>query len=1010
MFGGNWALWSIKHKNIVYFFAFLVLVMGLYSFNSLGRMEDPSFTVKQMVVSAAWPGATAKETEEHVTLALEKQIQNTPDIDKITSYSRPGTAVITVQIKDEVPNDKVRAHWLELRNTVNDCRDKLPEGVIGPFFNDRFDDVYGTIYALSGADYSYEELRRYAEHIKLRLFAVPDVKKVELLGVQQEKIYLEADSEKLGQFGLDIASLASLIKAQTALSPAGMLEVDGKNIYLRLSGEMSATEQLASLPLTAGGRTFRLGSLVKVRRAYSDPPDAKFYFNGKKAVGLAVSMEDGGNNIALGKNLRAAAEAARRDLPLGLELEQVADQSQVVESSIGEFSRSLWEAIVIVLVVSLFSLGRRSGYVISCSIPLILLGSFCGMYFLGIDLHKVSLGSLVLSLGMLVDDAIVVVELMEVKLSEGWERTKAASYAFATCAKPLLTGTVITCLGFAPIAFSKSNASEFASALAPVVSMTLLLSWFVSATLAPALGHSWIVPRVIKKDSFDGVFYQKFRTLLRWSLLHKAGVLGLSLALFAGSLALLPFVKKEFFPPSVRPELLVELDLPEGSSLKSSDAAASELTKLLQDDPDVKNISTYVGKSAPRFVLVIDQVQPRDNYAQLVVLAKDIEARRRLEQKVSRLAAERLPDVLTFTRSIPLGPPQPYEVMLRVRGSDAAAVKTYAQKLRQVMEQHPHITKTRLDWLEESNAAVIEIDNDKLVQMGLTRQAVASALYAQASGYTMAAYLEGDQAIPIVFRLAPEEAADLDDLASFSIPTAKGAVPLAQVARIKRGSEDTIIWRRDLLPTVTVCGAIGPEVTGNDVTEEVYEMAAELRKELPPGLTIEEGGSLEDSRKGLRKLLAPLPFIAVIIIVLLMLELKDLRKIAVIIATVPLGLVGVILGLLLCGSKLGFMAQLGILALIGTVIRNGVVLVDQIDQHLEAGQEPAQAVMEASVVRFRPIMLAAFTTVLGLAPMFPSQFWNAMAVSISFGLTCATLLTLVVLPVLYSVVFRIKLR
>lgn len=1010
MFGGNWALWSIKHKNIVYFFAFLVLVMGLYSFNSLGRMEDPSFTVKQMVVSAAWPGATAKETEEHVTLALEKQIQNTPDIDKITSYSRPGTAVITVQIKDEVPNDKVRAHWLELRNTVNDCRDKLPEGVIGPFFNDRFDDVYGTIYALSGADYSYEELRRYAEHIKLRLFAVPDVKKVELLGVQQEKIYLEADSEKLGQFGLDIASLASLIKAQTALSPAGMLEVDGKNIYLRLSGEMSATEQLASLPLTAGGRTFRLGSLVKVRRAYSDPPDAKFYFNGKKAVGLAVSMEDGGNNIALGKNLRAAAEAARRDLPLGLELEQVADQSQVVESSIGEFSRSLWEAIVIVLVVSLFSLGRRSGYVISCCIPLILLGSFCGMYFLGIDLHKVSLGSLVLSLGMLVDDAIVVVELMEVKLSEGWERTKAASYAFATCAKPLLTGTVITCLGFAPIAFSKSNASEFASALAPVVSMTLLLSWFVSATLAPALGHSWIVPRVIKKDSFDGVFYQKFRTLLRWSLLHKAGVLGLSLALFAGSLALLPFVKKEFFPPSVRPELLVELDLPEGSSLKSSDAAASELTKLLQDDPDVKNISTYVGKSAPRFVLVIDQVQPRDNYAQLVVLAKDIEARRRLEQKVSRLAAERLPDVLTFTRSIPLGPPQPYEVMLRVRGSDAAAVKTYAQKLRQVMEQHPHITKTRLDWLEESNAAVIEIDNDKLVQMGLTRQAVASALYAQASGYTMAAYLEGDQAIPIVFRLAPEEAADLDDLASFSIPTAKGAVPLAQVARIKRGSEDTIIWRRDLLPTVTVCGAIGPEVTGNDVTEEVYEMAAELRKELPPGLTIEEGGSLEDSRKGLRKLLAPLPFIAVIIIVLLMLELKDLRKIAVIIATVPLGLVGVILGLLLCGSKLGFMAQLGILALIGTVIRNGVVLVDQIDQHLEAGQEPAQAVMEASVVRFRPIMLAAFTTVLGLAPMFPSQFWNAMAVSISFGLTCATLLTLVVLPVLYSVVFRIKLR
>ncbi len=1008
MLGGNWAEWSIKHKNIVYFFAFLVLLMGLYSFRSLGRSEDPSFTVKQMVVSAAWPGATAKEMEDHVTLTLEKQIQNTPDIEKITSYSRPGVCVITVQIKDEVPKEQVRAHWLELRNTVNDCRDKLPEGLLGPNFNDRFDDVYGTIYALSGQDYSYEELRRYAEHIKLQLYPVPDVKKIELVGVQQEKIYLEAKSEKLAQLGLDLNSLASLIKAQTALSPAGMVEAEGANVYLRLTGSLSATQELASLPLTAAGRSFRLGDLVTVRRAYSDPPDAKFYFNGKKAVGLAVSMEDGGDNIALGRNLGQAVARLRQELPLGLELEQAANQSQVVESSISEFSSSLWEAIIIVLVVSLFSLGRRCGYVISCCIPLILLGSFCGMYFLGIDLHKVSLGALVLSLGMLVDDAIVVVELMEVKLSEGWERTKAASYAFATCAKPLLTGTVITCLGFTPIAFSSSNASEFASALAPVVGMTLLLSWFVSATLAPALGHSWIVPRTLVKESFSSPFYQRFRALLHWSLRHKALVLGLSLALFLASLALLPKVQKEFFPPSVRPELLVELDLPEGSSLKSSDAAALQLTQLLRDDPDVKLISTYVGKSAPRFVLVIDQVQPRDNYAQLVVVAKDIAARQRLQQKVTQLAAQHLPDVITFTRSIPLGPPQPYAVMLRVSGSDPAEVKTYAQKLRLVMEQHPHIIKTRLDWLEESNAVSVEVDNDKLVQMGLTRQAVASALYAQVSGYTMATYLEGDQAIPIVFRLDPEERSDLDKLATLSIPTPQGTVPLAQVARLKRGSEDNMIWRRNLRPTITICGDIGPGATGNDVTQEVYEAASQLRQELPRGVTIEIGGSLEDGHRALGKLARPLPVIALLIIVLLMLELQDLRKIAVVVATVPLGLIGIILGLLLCGSKLGFMAQLGILALIGTIIRNGVVLVDQINQHLAAGQQPLEAVVESSIVRFRPIMLAAFTTVLGLAPMFPSQFWNAMAVSISFGLTFATLLTLVVLPLLYVLIFRIK--
>lgn len=630
------------------------------------------------------------------------------------------------------------------------------------------------------------------------------------------------------------------------------------------------------------------------------------------------------------------------------------------------------------------------------------------MFALGIDLHKVSLGALVVSLGMLVDDAIVVVELMEVKMSEGMERKEAASYAFKTCAWPLLTGTVITCLGFMPIAFSESMASEFASSLFPVMTVTLLLSWLVSATLAPVLGYEWIRPTVINQETYDTTFYRWFRNLLQWALSHRAIVIGITIGTLAVSVFMLRFVKQEFFPASVRPELLVELNLPEGSSVKNTDAAAKKLTDMLKDDKDVDHISTYVGESAPRFVLVIDPVQPRDNYAQLVIVAKDIEARKHLEQKVNKLAAEQLPEAIVYSRSIPLGPPAPYPVMLRVSGSDTAKVKEYAQKVREVMAKNPYITMTRLDWMEQSGAVKLVVDNDKLLQMGLSRQSVATALQAQVSGYTAASYLEGDQDIGIVFRLDPDERAEISQLENVSIPTSQGAVPLMQVAHLEYGSEDNMIWRRNLRPTITVNGAIVQGVTGNDVTKEVYAQLADLRKELPAGMSIEIGGSLEDSNKTLGYLMKPVPIMILLIMILIMLQLQDVRKLIVIMLTAPMGIIGVIFGLLLFNSTLGFMAELGILALTGTIIRNSMVIVDQIQQHLDAGMTPAQAIIESAIVRFRPIMLAAFTTVLGLIPMFASQFWNAMAVAIACGLTGATLLTLVVLPVLYAIVFRVK--
>lgn len=1006
----NWATLSIEHRQLIYFFAFLVLIMGLFSFKSLGRSEDPSFAVKQMVISAAWPGASAKEVEQHLTNTIEKEAQNLPQVDKITSYSRPGISVITVTLKDEVTGNLVRQRWLELRNIINDAKSKLPTGTYGPYYNDRFDDVFGNIYAITGTKngYTYEDLRQYAEKLKLDFYGVPDVKKVELVGVQPEKIFIQMETDKLARLSLDINSIASMIKTQTSMNPSGMLETDTANAYLRITGSPDSVEHIASLPLNANGKVFRLGDIAQISRGYADPPDPLMYFNGQPAVGIALSMEDGGNNIQLGENLALLISKLKQELPLGLELHQVANQPEVVKSSISEFSQSLYEAIIIVLGVSLFTLGRRSGYVISCCIPLILLGSFAAMFVMSIDLHKVSLGALVISLGMLVDDAIVVVELMEVKMSEGMERKAAASYAFRTCGKPLLTGTIITCLGFMPIAFSKAASSEFAYSLFPVMSVTLLLSWLVSATLAPVLGYAWIRPKAIKANSYDSFFYQKFRKVLRWSLAHRSAIIAITLALLASSIYMLRFVSKDFFPASVRPEILVELNLPEGSSIKSTDAAAQKLTKLIKEDKNLDHVTTYVGKSGPRFVLVIDPVQPRDNYAQLIVVAKNLEARQHLEKRINELIASELPEAIAYSRSIPLGPPSPYPVMLRVSGDNTAQVKEYAQKVRQVMAAHPYVTMTRLDWLEQTNAIKLEVDNDKLLQMGITRQTLATALQAQISGYTAATYLEGDQEIGIVFRLHPKERRTIDQLQSITIPTSRGAVSLSQVARLSYTNEDNMIWRRNLRPTITVNGGISEGVTGNDITQEIYDQLSNMRTNLPAGMSIEIGGSLEDSKKTLNYLLKPVPLMLLLIMILIMLQLQDVRKLIVIMLTAPMGIIGVIFGLLLFSSPLGFMAELGILALTGTIIRNSMVIVDQIQQHLDAGKAPTDAIIESAIVRFRPIMLAAFTTILGLIPMFASQFWNAMAVSIACGLTGATLLTLVVLPVLYAIVFRVK--
>ncbi len=1002
----NLAKWCIKRKELVYFFIVLIALAGIFCFKTLGRSEDPNFVIRQMVISCAWPGATPEQMQQQVTSKIEKIVQSTPDIDYISSYSRPGVCVVNVILREQVPNKEVRKHWLEIRNYVQDNLKDLPQGIYGPYYNDRFDDVYGNIYALTSDSFSFEEMRVEAENIKRIFFTVPDVKKAELIGVQPEKIYLQIDNNKLAQLGLNISTLKNTILAETSMQASGNAIINKDNVFMRLTGAPNGVEALENIIINANGVTVRLKDIALITKEFPDPPMPLMYFNGKPAVGIAVSMEEGGNNITLGKNLNHEVEQIKKQLPLGLDFNKVADQPQVVDNAIGEFTEGLYEAILIVLAVSLFTLGRQSGYVISVCIPLVLMGSFIGMYALGIDLHKISLGALIISLGMLVDDAIVVVELMEVKMSEGWDRLKAATYAFETCSIPLLFGTMITCCSFMPIAFSNCNISEFAGSLFPVISITLMFSWFISATVAPTLGYAWIKPTVIKPQNYDSPFYNIFRTTLNWCLNHRKSVMLMAVGSLLVAGLILKIIPQQFFPVSVRPEVIVELNLPEGSSINKSNDAVQKLMSLLKDDPDMNHLSAYVGKSAPRFVLVLNPVQPRDNFAQLVIVAKDIEARYRLEKKVNKLMKEHLPEVIGYSRSIPLGPPTPYPVMFRVSSENEDHVKLYAQKVRDIMSQNPNLSMIIFDWMEKSPTVKFTIDTDKLQQMGLSRQVVANTLQAGLTGYTVAQYYENDQALDVIFRLNEQDRTSIEELGNIVIPTPHGPVPLNQLAKIEDSMENNMIWRRDLLPTITVNGGVIDGANGNDVSNQVWEAMADLRKELPPDVKIEVGGDAENSSKAINYLLGPVPLVLGIITVLLMLQMQSVKQLFVIFCTAPLCLIGIAVGLLIFNAPMNIMARVGAFALVGTVIRNSMVIVDQIVQHQAAGMPLRDAIIEAAIVRYRPIMLAALTTILGLIPMFISPFWNSMAIAMSCGLTGATALTLLFLPTLYAMVFQ----
>lgn len=1011
MKGLNLAEWAIRHKQIVYFFIIAIITGGLWSYFHLGRSEDPDFTIRQAVVTAAWPGASAQQITQQVTDPLEKKLQDTKGLDYIKSFTHDGKTVIYVNLKDSVPKEEMQTRWHEIRNLVNDEWGSLPSGVMGPYINDRFDDVYGSIYAVTGDGFSYEEKRKYAENIRRRLTGVEDVQKVELLGVQKQEIYVEMDQNKLASFGMRPSDVFAMLQQQGAMMPAGMIHTDSRNVAIRVEGLLDTVESLKELPIHVGERSFHLGDVASVTQMYADPETSLMYFNGKPAVGIAVSMAPGGNNLVLGKNLEKEIEKEKSELPAGLDIEQVADQPSVVNDSIHEFTKSLLEAIVIVMAASFLSLGFWSGIVLALCIPVVVCASFIYMKWQGIDLHIVSLGTLIVSLGLLVDDAIIVIEMMQVKLEEGMDRLAAAQAAYKGCAKPMLAGTLITAAGFIPVGFAAGQTAEYVGAFFWVIASTLLLSWVASIFVSPVLGYRFIrVKAGEKKSAFADRAYRLFYKAIAWCIRFKKTVIIGTAAIFAGTVALIPFVNQEFFPDSVRPEIILDVNLPSGASIKETKEVMAGIADNLYGDDRVSSFSTYVGDSAPRFILLFDPLAPEDSHGQMIFVARDSKVRDSLRDDTLAFIAEQYPDARAHARLITTGPPAEYPIMLRLSGKNVEDTVKFAKEAAALVSQYPGMKNVSMDWPEETPVVRLKIDQDKVRKLGGDNYSISRDLYVKLSGYKVAESYQGNQLVPISFRLEGSNAARLADLSSLPVHVGSGRyVPLGEIADISYENETSTIWRRDLHPTITIRGETGGDKTADSVVNELYDRTLkEFREHLPDGYTLEKDGAIENSEKSVQYLAAPVPIMIFLILMILMFELDKIPLMVIAGITGPLGLIGAILSLFLTRQPMGFVSIVGMLALSGMVVRNSIILLDQIRQHLADGKKPYDAVIESAALRFRPIMLSSVTDVLGFVPLIPSPFWRPLAVSFIGGLLLATAIGLLVVPALYCWYYKVE--
>ncbi|HSI59874.1 MAG TPA: efflux RND transporter permease subunit [Ideonella sp.] len=1025
----NISRWALDHAPLTRYLMVVLMLLGAVAYFQLGQDEDPPFTFRAMVVQAFWPGATAQQMAEQVTDKLERTLQEVPHADIIRSYTKPGESLTIFQLKDSSPPGEVSGVWYQVRKRIGDMRATLPGGVIGPVFNDDFGDVYGTIYALSADGFSPEELRQYAERVRSQLLRVESVAKVELFGVQAEKLFIEISQKRLAQLGLDMNQVVSQLNAQNAVEGAGVLNTGAQNLQVRVQGAFDSVEELRQLPIravnaaTGTAASLRLGDIAQIRRDYVDPPAVMVRHQGRQVIALGISMAKGGDIIALGKALGSKTQEIKSTLPLGIELSQIQDQPKAVSKSVGEFVGTLIEAVVIVLAVSFISLGLHfrpfridiwPGLVVGITIPLVLAITFVTMLYWGVGLHKISLGSLIIALGLLVDDAIIAVEMMVRKLEEGFDRRSAATFAYEATSMPMLTGTLITAAGFLPIGLAKSVTGEYTFAIFAVTSAALIISWFVSVYFVPYLGAWLLHTRRHAGDAevhelFDTPFYTRFRGVVDWCVEHRWITIGVTLLTFALGIAGMGKVQQQFFPDSSRPELLVDLWLPEGSTIQQSDALAQRFEKRIAREDGLESVTAWVGSGVPRFYLPLDQVFPQSNVSQFILLPKDLKQRELLRTRLPQILADEFPEVRARLKLLPNGPPVPYPVQFRVVGEDIAAVRQWADEAKAVLRTNPSMRGVNDNWNEQVKNLRLEVDQDKARALGVSSQSIAQAGRVLLSGSTVGQYREDDRLIDIVLRQPPDERRAITDIASAYVPTSSGrSIPLTQIARINFGWEPGVIWREGRKYAVTVQGDVVDGVQGATVTGEVWPQLQALKKRMPDGMDIQIAGAVEESSKGQGSIAAGVPIMVFIMFTLLMLQLHSFSRAVLVVLTAPLGIAGVAAALLLLNRPFGFVALLGFIALVGMIMRNSVILIDQIEQDRERGVPTWNAIVESAVRRFRPIVLTAAAAVLAMIPLSRSPFWGPMAVAIMGGLIVATVLTLLALPAMYAAWFRVR--
>ncbi|MDX8204919.1 efflux RND transporter permease subunit [Acinetobacter pittii] len=1035
----NLSEWALNNKGIVLYFMLLLGIIGAISYSKLSQSEDPPFTFKVMVVQTYWPGATAKEVSTLVTDRIEKELMTTGQYDKIMAYSRPGESMVTFVAKDSLTSAQIPDVWYNVRKKVNDIRHELPNGVQGPFFNDEFGDTFGNIYVLTGKDFDYALLKEYADRLQLQLQRVKDVSKVELIGLQDQKIWVEISNTKAVQLGIPVTAIQEALQKQNSMASAGFFETGTDRIQIRVSGHLQNIDEIKKTPLLVGDKTIQLGDVADVYRGFSQPAQPRMRFMGENGIGIAVSMRKGGDIIALGKNLETEFAQLQKTLPLGMKLQKVSDQPVAVQRSIHEFVKVLAEAVIIVLLVSFFSLGFRTGLVVAFSIPLVLAMTFAGMSLFDVGLHKISLGALILALGLLVDDAIIAVEMMAIKMEQGYSRIKAAGFAWKTTAFPMLTGTLITAAGFLPIATAQSSTGEYTRSIFQVVTIALLVSWIAAVLFVPYLGEKllpdftklghqapWYVrlwARLTKKpqpqtvaisqdhhyDPYQSSFYLRFRKMVEFCVTYRKTVIATTVGIFVLSVLMFKLVPQQFFPPSNRAEILVDLKLEEGASLTATEQAVKKVEKFLSKQKGIDNYVAYVGTGSPRFYLPLDQQLPQASFAQFVVLASSLDDRDDIRRSLETQIKQLLPQVRTRVSLLENGPPVGYPLQYRVSGEDLNLVRKEAQQVARVMSENPNTTNVHLEWGEPSKIISIQIDQDRARQMGVSSLDLANFINASITGSAIEQYREKRELIEIRLRGDQAERVEVASLASLAVPTNNGTtVPLAQIAKIEYKFEDGLIWHRNRLPTITVRADIRTNLQPATVVGELAESMDKLRAELPSGYLIEVGGTVEESARGQDSVNAGMPLFLAVVMTLLMIQLKSLSRSTIVLLTAPLGLIGVVLFLLLFNKPFGFVAMLGTIALSGMIMRNSLILIDQIEQDRQAGHPTWEAIIEATVRRFRPIILTALAAVLAMIPLSRSIFFGPMAVAIMGGLIVATLLTLFFLPALYAAWFKVK--